>query len=170
MKQDVKVSKTKDDVRELFTAYLEKNNQRKTPERYAILDEIYSHKEHFDVDDLYIKMKNRNYHVSRATVYNTLDLLVDSGLVKKHQFGKNTSHYEQAFGYKQHDHLICNRCHKVLEFCDPRVQQITSTMGKLLHFEVAQHSLHLYGDPELDEAGSCKQCGKSFSNTQVSNA
>ena len=83
MKQDARTIKIKDEVRELFTAYLEKNKQRKTPERYAILDEIYNHKEHFDVDDLYIKMKNRNYHVSRATVYNTLDLLVDSGLVKK---------------------------------------------------------------------------------------
>ena len=160
MKQDARTIKIKDEVRELFTAYLEKNKQRKTPERYAILDEIYNHKEHFDVDDLYIKMKNRNYHVSRATVYNTLDLLVDSGLVKKHQFGKNTSLFEQAFGYKQHDHLICNRCDKVLEFCDPRVQQITSTMGKLLHFSVDQHSLQLYGEPEINDAGSCLQCGK----------
>lgn len=159
MKQDSKIHKIKEEVRELFTAYLEKNKQRKTPERYAILDEIYTHKEHFDVDDLYIKMKNRNYHVSRATVYNTLDLLVDSGLVKKHQFGKNTSLFEQAFGYKQHDHLICNRCEKVLEFCDPRVQQITSTMGKLLHFNVAQHSLQLYGEPQTNDAGECMQCG-----------
>jgi Fur family ferric uptake transcriptional regulator len=169
MKQDGKILKIKEEVRELFTAYLEKNNQRKTPERYAILDEIYSNKAHFDVDDLYVKMKNRNYHVSRATIYNTLDLLVDSGLVKKHQFGKNTSHYEQAFGYKQHDHLICNRCEKVLEFCDPRVQQITSTMGKLLHFEVAQHSLHLYGDPAINEAGDCMQCGKTLTNQNTIN-
>jgi Fur family ferric uptake transcriptional regulator len=103
MKTDPRIAKIKDEVRDLFTQYLEVNKQRKTPERYAILDEIYSNKEHFDVDQLYIKMKSRNYHVSRATVYNTLDLLVDSGLVKKHQFGQNTSHFEQAFGYKQHD-------------------------------------------------------------------
>jgi Fur family ferric uptake transcriptional regulator len=105
-------------------------------------------------------MKTRNYHVSRATVYNTLDLLVESGLVKRHQFGQNTSHYEQAFGYKQHDHLICNHCKKVFEFCDPRVQQITSTMGQLLKFEVGSHSLHLYGNPSTNELGECIQCGK----------
>jgi Fur family ferric uptake transcriptional regulator len=98
--------------------------------------------------------------VSRATVYNTLDLLVDSGLVKKHQFGQNTSHFEQAFGYKQHDHLICNKCKKVMEFCDPRVQQISSTMGQLLKFEVSHHSLHLYGDPLMDSEGNCLQCNK----------
>jgi Fur family ferric uptake transcriptional regulator len=160
MKADPRIVKIKDEVRDLFTQYLEVNKQRKTPERYAILDEIYSNKEHFDVDQLYIKMKSRNYHVSRATVYNTLDLLVDSGLVKKHQFGQNTSHFEQAFGYKQHDHLICNKCKKVMEFCDPRVQQISSTMGNLLKFEVSHHSLHLYGDPLVDEDGQCIQCNK----------
>lgn len=163
MKADPRVTQIKEEVREIFTRFLETNKQRKTPERYAILDEIYSSKEHFDVDELYIKMKTRNYHVSRATVYNTLDLLVDSGLVKKHQFGQNTSHYEQAYGYRQHDHLICNHCKKVMEFCDPRVQQISSTMGNLLKFNVSSHSLHLYGEPVLDENGSCLQC-----HTQIS--
>jgi Fur family ferric uptake transcriptional regulator len=162
MKADPKIQKIKEEVREIFTHFLETNKQRKTPERYAILDEIYSYKDHFDVDQLYIKMKSRNYHVSRATVYNTLDLLVESGLVKKHQFGQNTSHYEQAYGYKQHDHMICNHCKNVMEFCDPRVQQISSTMGKLLKFEVSHHSLHLYGNPITNESGDCLQCNKKI--------
>lgn len=162
MKADPKIQKIKEEVREIFTHFLEANKQRKTPERYAILDEIYSYKDHFDVDQLYIKMKSRNYHVSRATVYNTLDLLVESGLVKKHQFGQNTSHYEQAYGYKQHDHMICNHCKNVMEFCDPRVQQISSTMGKLLKFEVSHHSLHLYGNPIINENGDCLQCNKKI--------
>jgi len=162
MKIDPQQKKIKAQVRELFTAYLEKNKQRKTPERYAILDEIYSHKEHFDVDSLFVKMKSRNYQVSRATVYNTLDLLVEAELVKKHQFGQNTSHYEQAYGYRQHDHLICNRCKEVLEFCDPRVQQISNTMGSLLKFQIGHHSLHLYGDPLLTEKGECQHCNKNL--------
>ena len=69
LKKDPKIEKTKQEVRKLFTAYLEQNQQRKTPERYAILDEIYSSKSHFDVDELFLKMKTRNYHVSRAIVY-----------------------------------------------------------------------------------------------------
>ena len=158
-KEDPRLSQVKNEVREIFTAYLEKNKQRRTPERYAILDEIYSVKTHFDVEALYLKMKKRNYQVSRATVYNTLDLLLDSGLVKKHQFGEHHSQYEQAFGFKQHDHLICLKCKKVFEFCDPRIQQINSTMGHLLKFEVTHHSLHLYAQPELNERGECQKCG-----------
>ncbi|MDG1720025.1 MAG: transcriptional repressor [Bacteroidia bacterium] len=148
----------KENVKQLFTAYLEKKGQRRTPERYAILDEIYSNKKHFDVDTLYIQMKNRNYHVSRATVYNTLDLLQECGLVIKHQFGQNMAQFEQAYGYKQHDHIICNTCSKVMEFCDPRIQQITTKMAELLNFEVSRHSLNLYGDPQVDKQGLCMNC------------
>lgn len=133
-------------VKDIFNRHLSEQKMRKTPERYAILEEIYNRDDHFDAEALYIHMKQQNYRVSRATVYNTLDLLVSCDLVKKHQFGDNLAKYEKSLGYRQHDHIICNDCGKIMEFCDPRVQQIKDTMGNLLNFEVTNHSLNLYGN------------------------
>lgn len=142
-----------EEVKRIFSRHLTEQKMRKTPERYAILEEIYTRDDHFDAEALYIHMKTQNYRVSRATVYNTLDLLVTCDLVKKHQFGSNLAKYEKSLGYRQHDHLICNDCGKVLEFCDPRVQQIKNMMGELLNFEVTSHSLNLYGNC----AGACER-------------
>ncbi len=142
----MEAARRQEEVNKIFTSYLEKKNLRKTPERYAILEEIYSRGGHFDVDSLYISMTDKNYRVSRATVYNTLDLLVDCDLVTKHQFGKNLAQFEKSFGYRQHDHLICIDCNKVSEFCDPRIQNIQNTVGELLQFEVIHHSLLLYAN------------------------
>ena len=134
-----------EEVKKLFTAHLENKGLRKTGERYAILEEIYARSGHFDVDELYAGMKKRGLQVSRATVYNTLDLLVEQGLVSKHQFGRNLAQYEKSYGYRQHDHVICTECHKVVEFCDPRIHGIQTMVGDLLNFHILHHSLNLYG-------------------------
>jgi Fur family ferric uptake transcriptional regulator len=136
---------TKVTVRKIFSEYLEKKGHRKTPERFAILEEIYSGNGHFDVDSLFVLMKRKKYRVSRATLYNTIDLLLNCNLIVRHQFGKNIAKYEKAYLCSQHDHLIDLESGEVIEFCDPRIQDIIRTACELNNFTPAYHSLIIYG-------------------------
>ena len=102
-------------------------------------------------------MKNKKYRVSRATLYNNIEIFIDAGLVIKHQFGKNIAQFEKSYKYKQHDHLICSDCEKVFEFCDPRIQQIQKMTGDLLNFSIKSHALTFYGKcNRLSEKGACE--------------
>lgn len=132
-------------VKKIFSAHLEQRDLRKTAERFAILEEIYSRTDHFEAEQLYIDLLKKEVNVSRATVYNTLDLLLTCELIRKHQFGRNQAQYEKSYGYKQHDHIICIECKKVVEFCDPRLQQIQNMAGDLLNFQISHHTLQFYG-------------------------
>jgi len=131
-------------VRDLLTRHLEKKNQRKTPERYAILKVIYSLDGHFDIDHLYRMFKEKQFSVSKATIYNTLEVLLEAGLVKKHQFGKVQAFYEKSIFNSNHDHIIMLDEYEIVEFCDPRIEAIKKDYEEALNISIESHSLYFY--------------------------
>jgi Fur family ferric uptake transcriptional regulator len=150
----------KDTVRQIFTDYLNNRGHRKTPERFAILDTIYSIEGHFGIDSLYtLMMDKEKFRVSRATLYNTITLLIDAHLVIKHQFG-NSSQYEKSYKRETHHHQICTQCGSVTEFQNDDLRNAISSV-RYNRFQMTHYSIYIYG--------LCSKCVRENKKKQKNN-
>jgi Fur family transcriptional regulator, ferric uptake regulator len=129
---------------EVFRTFLKKGKNRITPERFEVLDAALEHQGHFGADDLFIKLKNLKSKVSRATVYNTLELLAQCDLLSKRNFGDNLNRFESNFKRQTHDHLICVDCGKIVEFSDIRLNKIPQEVSEKLGFEMDSYSFNIF--------------------------
>lgn len=148
-------------AKKIFENFLLRQGSRKTPERFSVLDELYAlpQDEHIDVEGLFLSMRNNGYTLSRATIYNTLDLLVECGLAVKHQFKDKVALYEQGLTYKHHDHHVCNQCRKIREFSDERINFIKEAIGIEFQSSITSHSLVLYGECKIPDCVNLKFLG-----------
>ena len=134
----------KETVRNLLTSYLEQNNLRKTPERFAILDAVYDIDEHFTLEELSEKLNNEErFPVSRATLYNTLKLFLELRLVIRHRF-QGTTKYEACYDNTSHCHQICTMCGRVDEVKSPEISMAVENM-RTKRFRKDGFTLYVYG-------------------------
>ena len=129
---------------EIFREYLKNGKNRITPERFEVMDAALIQEGHFGADDLFIQMKNRKSRVSRATVYKTLELLVQCDLITKRNFGDNISRYESSYKKQNHDHLICMDCGRIVEFTNPKIKKLPEEISEELGFEVESYSFNIF--------------------------
>lgn len=138
---------------DILTSHLKSGGKlRITPERFAILDAVLQTQGHFDVEGLYYRLITSGVKVSKATVYNTLELLQECGLVSKYRFAENTSRYEKAFGRPQHHHLICLSCGDIIEFVSDRLERIQDDVCAEKEFVPQSTTLQIFG--------TCSRCTK----------
>lgn len=139
---------------ETFRKHLKDGGYRITPERFEILDAIIAYEGHFVADELFIEMKKKNSEISRATVYNTLELLTQCSLLSKRNFGENKTRYEANLGRTSHDHLICTDCGAIMEFSTPKVKKLIEEITSELGFQPTGYSFNIFG--KCNKSNKCK--------------
>lgn len=130
---------------DVFREFLAEKGMRATPEREAILAEVFANHDHFDVEELIMRLRQKGQRISRASVYRTMPLLVESGLVQEVFFEDGHMHYEHVYGHEHHCHLRCLGCRKIIEFRDEAVEGVENRLGQAHDFDVTGHKLEIYG-------------------------
>jgi Fur family ferric uptake transcriptional regulator len=130
---------------EVFAEYLQNENLKMTSQRQVIQDTILKQKGHLSAEELCIRVKKQDNSIGQATVYRTLKLLTDSGLIEPLDFADGVTRYEPRYGKSHHDHLICEQCGKNIEILDETIELRQEELAKEHGFTLSRHKMYLYG-------------------------
>ncbi|MHB1546547.1 MAG: Fur family transcriptional regulator [bacterium] len=139
--------------KETFVRYIEEKGMRHTKQREAIVDAFFSAGRHITAEELFNAVKGKNPEIGYATVQRNLNLLCESGLTEEIKIGKQKTRYEQKYGSRHHDHLICIKCGRLIEVNDEKIEKLQDKLAKANNFIPIKHKLEIYG--------ICSACGKS---------
>jgi Fur family ferric uptake transcriptional regulator len=135
----------RDAIRNAFEQFLKAHKLRLTPQRRAIFERAFDTHQHFTAETLFGWLKDAPQHVSRATVYRTLSLLVEGGFLESLDVGQGELRYEHVLGHRHHDHMVCLSCGRIEEFTDPRIESLQVEACRERGFEMVSHNLRLFG-------------------------
>ena len=133
-----------------FKEILRANNLKFTPQRFSILEEVLSNNDHRECENIYDSLKAKGKEISRATIYRTLEILVQGNFLRKIELGDCKARYESKINNPHHDHLICNSCGNILEFMDPEIERLQEKVAKEFQFKITKHIHQIFG--------LCKSC------------
>jgi Fur family ferric uptake transcriptional regulator len=136
--------------RRQFLDTLRERGMRVTRERLVLFDEIFARHGHFAAEELFAGLAERGEKISRATVYRNLDLLVESGLVRKYRLGRDRFLYEHIHRGQHHDHLVCTECGRLAEFVSPGIEALQTEICRAHGFLPHVHTLQI--------SGLCEEC------------
>jgi Fur family ferric uptake transcriptional regulator len=142
---------------EVFQEYIRQRGLRWTPERELILQEISRLRQHFDVESLYLQLKQKGAKVSKASIYRAIPLFIDCGLIREVDFSDGHWHYEHIYGHDHHNHLKCLGCGQVLEFLEPALAQVESRLAREYGYSIVTS--------KLEVKGYCPACLKAGGET-----
>jgi Fur family transcriptional regulator, ferric uptake regulator len=137
-----------------FKKYLRSKGLKFTPERRLILSTILSFTGHFDIEKLHNKLRKRNKEISIATIYRSLPHFINSGLIREVMCCKNRPQYELDMGASHHDHIVCMKCGKIIEFRDDKIEKLLNKVCERFHFKPVEHRLGI--------RGYCEECQKKM--------
>lgn len=132
-------------ARARLAAYITEKGLKSTRQRDLIADAFLLQEGHLNVEELLEKVRTLDGRISAATVYRTMKLLTECGLAAPRRFDDGQTRYESAVGRHHHDHLICTRCHAIIEFEDERIEALQTLVARQHGFLVTHHKLELYG-------------------------
>jgi Fur family transcriptional regulator, ferric uptake regulator len=130
---------------ERFRRHLREHHQPVTRQRDLVAHVIFHSSDHLSVEGIRRELNQRGERVGLATVYRTLDLLMESGLVRAHEFGEGFKRYEPMVAQAEHEHLICDRCGQVLEFASERLERMLPVLADEHGFQHRRHRVEVYG-------------------------
>jgi len=143
----------------IFRSFLRERQLKYTPERETLLHEVLSLNAHFEAEQLLISLRQAGKRVAKATIYRTLPLLVDCGIIKQVQFGDNLARYERSIGQIPHDHMVCRRCRRIIEFDSAEVAELCSELADRFHFHAQSHRFQI--------TGLCAKCAQHESGKEI---
>ena len=135
---------------EVFRDFIRKKGLRNTPEREAIINEIFATHDHFDVDELYLRLKNKKKKISKPSIYRLIPYLLESGLIQEAYFEDGHLHYEHIYGHAHHCHLRCLKCGKIIEFEETSLKKIEKKLAEKHDFFIKAH--------KFEALGYCSKC------------